>query len=123
MRLLRFRSLSARLACATVLVVSTVMAGLIFMVERHQRTAIIEETERRGEVLARNLAAMSLDDKAANVMLLKQFGDIEQRLVCRSGDNFPTLHFQNCRDVHLVSSSLSNFRRSSATTLAPQLTT
>ncbi|MFY9589121.1 MAG: hypothetical protein WAT66_16910, partial [Actinomycetota bacterium] len=59
MRLLRFRSLSARLAWATVLVVSTVMAGLIFMVERHQRGAIIEETERRGEVLARNLAAMS----------------------------------------------------------------
>jgi PAS domain S-box-containing protein len=59
MRLLRFRSLSARLACATVLVISTVMAGLIFMVERHQRGAIIEETERRGEVLARDLAAMS----------------------------------------------------------------
>jgi PAS domain S-box-containing protein len=59
MRLLRFRSLSARLAWATVLVVSTVMAGLILMVERHQRGAIIEETERRGEVLARNLAAMS----------------------------------------------------------------
>jgi two-component system sensor histidine kinase AtoS len=59
MRLLRFRSLGARLAWATVLVVSTVMVGLIVMVERHQRGAIIEETERRGEVLARNLAAMS----------------------------------------------------------------
>src|SRR5687767_4427256 len=55
----RFRSLAARLSLGTVLVVSTVMAGLIFMVERHQRGAIIEETERRGEVLARNLAAMS----------------------------------------------------------------
>jgi PAS domain S-box-containing protein len=59
MRRPRFRSLGARLAWGTVLVVSTVMAGLIFMVERHQRAAIIEETERRGEVLARNLAAMS----------------------------------------------------------------
>jgi PAS domain S-box-containing protein len=59
MKLFRFRSLSARLACGTVLVVSTVMVGLIAMVERHQRGAIIEETERRGEVLARNLAAMS----------------------------------------------------------------
>ena len=55
----QFRSLAARLAWGTVLVTSTVMAGLIFMVERHQRAAIIEETERRGEVLARNLAAMS----------------------------------------------------------------
>jgi PAS domain S-box-containing protein len=59
MRWLRFRSLSARLSFGTVLVVSTVMAGLIVVVERHQRGAIIEETERRGEVLARNLAAMS----------------------------------------------------------------
>jgi two-component system NtrC family sensor kinase len=59
MRLFRFQSLGARLACSTVLVVSTVMAALILMVERHQRGAIIEETERRGEVLARNLAAMS----------------------------------------------------------------
>ena len=59
MRLLRFRSLSARLACATVLVISTVMTGLSVVIERHQRNAIIEEMERRGEVLARNLAAMS----------------------------------------------------------------
>src|SRR5688572_32801736 len=59
MKVPRFRSLAARLSVGTVLVVSTVMAGLILMVERHQRGAIIEETERRGEVLARNLAAMS----------------------------------------------------------------
>jgi two-component system sensor histidine kinase AtoS len=59
MRLFRFQSLGARLACSTVLVVATVMVALILMVERHQRGAIIEETERRGEVLARNLAAMS----------------------------------------------------------------
>ena len=59
MRRLHFRSLAARLACSTVLVVFTVMAALIVLVERHQRGAIIEETERRGEVLARNLAAMS----------------------------------------------------------------
>jgi two-component system sensor histidine kinase AtoS len=59
MRLLRFRSIGARLAWGTVLVVSTVMAGLVVIVEHHQHAAIIEETERRGEVLARNLAAMS----------------------------------------------------------------
>jgi hypothetical protein len=57
---------------------------------------------------ARDLAGISLDDDAANVMLLEQFCDIEQRLVCRRGDNIPTLHFQNCRDVHLVSSSVLN---------------
>jgi hypothetical protein len=57
---------------------------------------------------ARDLAVISLDDNAANVMLLEQFCDIEQRLVCRSGDNISTLHFQNCRDVHLVSSNLSS---------------
>jgi PAS domain S-box-containing protein len=59
MKVPRFRSLAARLSIGTVLVVSTVMAVLILMVERHQRGAIIEETERRGAVLARNLAAMS----------------------------------------------------------------
>src|SRR6476619_1943727 len=40
---------------------------------------------------------------SSNVMLLEHFCDIEQRLVCRRGDNIPTLHFQNCRDVHLIS--------------------
>jgi len=73
MRRLRFRSLSARLAWGTVLVVSTVMAALVFLVERHQRGAIIEETERRGEVLARNLAAMSYSQ-----LLLYHYTALEQ---------------------------------------------
>jgi two-component system sensor histidine kinase AtoS len=74
-RWLRFRSLGARLAFATVVVVSTVMAGLVVVVERHQRTAIIEETERRGEVLARNLAAMSYGP-----LLLYNYTALEQNV-------------------------------------------
>lgn len=77
----RFRSLAARLSVGTVLVVSTVMAGLILMVERHQRTAIIEETERRGEVLARNLAAMSYGP-----LLLYNYTALEQSVARVAGE-------------------------------------
>lgn len=77
----RFRSLAARLSLGTVLVVSTVMAGLIFMVERHQRSAIIEETERRGEVLARNLAAMSYGP-----LLLYNYTALEQSVARMAGE-------------------------------------
>ena len=52
-------SLRARLLWATVCVVTLLMAGVFAVVEWHQRTAIIVEVERRGEVLARTLAAMS----------------------------------------------------------------
>ena len=81
MKALRFRSLAARLSVGTVLVVSTVMAGLIVMVERHQRTAIIEETERRGEVLARNLAAMSYGP-----LLLYNYTALEQSVARVAGE-------------------------------------
>ena len=77
----RFRSLAARLSLGTVLVVSTVMAGLILMVERHQRSAIIEETERRGEVLARNLAAMSYGP-----LLLYNYTALEQSVARVAGE-------------------------------------
>ena len=81
MKGLRFRSLAARLSVGTVLVVSTVMAGLILMVERHQRSAIIEETERRGEVLARNLAAMSYGP-----LLLYNYTALEQSVARVAGE-------------------------------------
>ncbi|HEY7521794.1 MAG TPA: ATP-binding protein [Methylomirabilota bacterium] len=81
MKVLRFRSLAARLSVGTVLVVSTVMAGLIVMVERHQTTAIIEETERRGEVLARNLAAMSYGP-----LLLYNYTALEQSVARVAGE-------------------------------------
>jgi PAS domain S-box-containing protein len=77
----RFRSLAVRLCVGTVLVVATVMAGLIFMVERHQRGAIIEETERRGEVLARNLAAMSYGP-----LLLYNYTALEQSVARVAGE-------------------------------------
>ena len=41
---------------------------------------------------AHDLAVISPADNAVNVMLLEQFCDIEQRLVCRSGD--ASLHFR-----------------------------
>ena len=75
MRVFRFRSLSARLSWGTVLVVSTVMASLILLVERHQRATFIEETERRGEILARNLAAMSYGP-----LLLYNYTALEQNV-------------------------------------------
>ncbi len=77
----RFRSLAVRLSFGTVLVVSTVMAGLILLVERHQRGAIIEETERRGEVLARNLAAMSYGP-----LLLYNYTALEQSVARVAGE-------------------------------------
>jgi len=78
----RFRSLAMRLSVGTVLVISTVMAGLILLVERHQRTAIIEETERRGEVLARNLAAMSYGP-----LLLYNYTALEQSVARVAGES------------------------------------
>jgi PAS domain S-box-containing protein len=81
MRTPRLRSLTVRLSLGTVLVVATVMAGLIFLVERHQRGAIIEETERRGEVLARNLAAMSYGP-----LLLYNYTALEQSVARVAGE-------------------------------------
>ena len=50
-----------------------------------------DDPDRQTGRLARDLAVISLDDNAANVMLLDQFRDIEQRLVCRSGDDIKRL--------------------------------
>ena len=81
MRRPRFRSLAVRLSVGTVLLVATVMAGLILLVERHQRMTIIEETERRGEVLARNLAAMSYGP-----LLLYNYTALEQNAARVAGE-------------------------------------
>jgi PAS domain S-box-containing protein len=56
---LTFRSLQARLLWGTVLVLCLVMAAVIIVVEHRQRDAIIGEVQRRGEVLAQSLAALS----------------------------------------------------------------
>ena len=54
-----FDSLQARLLVGTVLIVLVVMIGVIAVVEYRQRAAIIGEVLRRGEVIARDLAAIS----------------------------------------------------------------
>ncbi|HEV8640473.1 MAG TPA: ATP-binding protein [Methylomirabilota bacterium] len=72
---LGFRSLQAKLLWGTVLVIALVMAAVIVVVERRQRDTIIEEFERRGEVLARNLAAISYGP-----LLLYNFTALEQNV-------------------------------------------
>jgi sensor histidine kinase regulating citrate/malate metabolism len=52
-------SLQTKLLWGTVLVICLVMTAVMVMVEQRQRAAVIEEARRRGEVLARDLAAVS----------------------------------------------------------------
>jgi two-component system sensor histidine kinase AtoS len=69
------RSLQTKLLWGTVLVICLVMAAVLVVVEQRQRTAVIEEGQRRGEVLARDLAAVS---HAA--LLLYHFTALEQNV-------------------------------------------
>jgi PAS domain S-box-containing protein len=69
----RFDSLQAKFLWGTVLLIALVMAVLIAIVEHRQRVAIIGEVERRGEVLAKNLAAI-----ASGPLLLYNFTALEQ---------------------------------------------
>jgi PAS domain S-box-containing protein len=55
----RARSLQTRLLWGTVLIICLVMTAVMVVVEQRQRTAVIEEARRRGEILARDLAAVS----------------------------------------------------------------
>jgi PAS domain S-box-containing protein len=68
-------SLQGKFLWATVLVVALVMVALIAVVDHRQRSAIIDEVQRRGEVLARNLAASS-----ASSLLLYNFTALEQNV-------------------------------------------
>jgi PAS domain S-box-containing protein len=70
-----FRSLQTKFLWATVLVVVGVMLTVMVTVEHRQRVTIIEEVERRGEVLARSLAAIS-----AGPLLLYNFTALEQNV-------------------------------------------
>ncbi|OLC34559.1 MAG: hypothetical protein AUH81_12200 [Candidatus Rokubacteria bacterium 13_1_40CM_4_69_5] len=72
---LGFRSLRAKLLWGTVMVIVLVMAAVVVVVERRQRETIIEEFERRGEVLVRNLAAISYGP-----LLLYNFTALEQNV-------------------------------------------
>src|SRR2546422_2082566 len=70
------RSLRAKLLLGTFLVIVLVMTAVIVVVEHRQRAAIIGEVQRRGEVLARNLAATSYTP-----LLLYNFTALEQNVV------------------------------------------
>jgi PAS domain S-box-containing protein len=70
-----FRSLRAKFLWATVLVIAGVMVAVMLTVEHGHRVTVIEEVERRGEVLARSLAAIS-----AGPLLLYNFTALEQNV-------------------------------------------
>jgi two-component system sensor histidine kinase AtoS len=72
---LGFSSLEAKFLWGTVLVVFLLMSAVILVVDHRLRVGIIEEAERRGEVLSRNLAALSQAP-----LLLYNFTALEQNV-------------------------------------------
>jgi len=76
-------SLQTKLLLGTLFVLVLIMTGVIVVVERTQRGAIIGEVQRRGEVLARSLAATS-----TGPLLLYNFTALEQNVarVAREAD-------------------------------------
>lgn len=70
-----FRSLHSRLLWGAILVAGLVMAAVMGVVEHRQRFGIIAEVERRGEVLARSLAATSYGP-----LLLYNYTALEQNV-------------------------------------------
>jgi PAS domain S-box-containing protein len=78
---IEFRSLQTKLLLGTVGVLILVLSGVIAVVEHGQRLAIVAEVERRGEVLARSLAAIS-----TGPLLLYNFTALEQN-VARVGSD------------------------------------
>jgi PAS domain S-box-containing protein len=71
-----FVSLRTKLLIGTVLIVAVLMLAVTAVVERRQRTAIIEEVHRRGTVLAEGLASVS-----AGALVLYNFTVLEQNVV------------------------------------------
>ena len=78
---LRLRTLRARLLWGTVFVIVPTMAGVFLLVERHQRAAIVEEMQRRGNVMAGSLAAVS-----QGPLLLYNFTALEQNVARVAGE-------------------------------------
>lgn len=72
----RIRSLRTRLLWGTVLALALVMTAVMGIVDHRQRSGIVEEVQRRGEVLARSLAATSTAP-----LLLYNFTALEQNVV------------------------------------------
>jgi PAS domain S-box-containing protein len=71
-----FVSLRAKLLIGTILIVAVLMVAVTAVVERRQRTTIIEEVHRRGTALAEGLASVS-----AGALLLYNFTALEQNVV------------------------------------------
>jgi PAS domain S-box-containing protein len=76
-----FTSLQTQFLLGTVLVLLLVMAAVIIVVEHRQRAAIIEEVQRRGESIARNLAAISTGS-----LLLYNYPALEQSAARVAGE-------------------------------------
>ena len=74
-------SLRAKFLWGTISVIALVMATVIAVVDYHQRRAIVDEVERRGEVLARSLAASS-----HTPLLLYNFTALEQNVARVAGE-------------------------------------
>ena len=72
---MRPASLRAKLLWGTILVITLVMTGVFVVVDHRQRVAIVDEFQRRGEVLARNLAAISYGP-----LLLYNYTALEQNV-------------------------------------------
>ena len=80
---LSLMSLQTKLLLGTLVVLVVIMTGVIAVVEERQRNAIVGEVQRRGEVLARSLAATSTAP-----LLLYNFTALEQNVaqVAREAD-------------------------------------
>ena len=76
------RSLRAQLLLGTILVIVPVMTAVMAVVDHQERAGIISEMERRGEALARNLAAISYGP-----LLLYNFTALEQNVVRIAGEH------------------------------------
>ena len=72
---MRIASLRAKLLWGTILVITLVMTGVFVVVDHRQGVAIVDEFQRRGEVLARNLAAISYGP-----LLLYNYTALEQNV-------------------------------------------
>src|SRR5437016_10155958 len=80
-RTMRLKSLRAKFLGGTLLVIALVMAAVLVVVDHRQRAAIIEEVQRRGEVIARNLAAISYGP-----LLLYNYTALEQNVARVAGE-------------------------------------
>jgi PAS domain S-box-containing protein len=79
---LEIRSLQTKFLIGTLLVLVLIMTGFITVVEQRQRSATVDEVQRRGEVLARSLAATS-----TGALLLYNFTALEQNVGQVAGES------------------------------------